>query len=64
MAGGLVLATSVTVHAALPLASDSVIDAKIQIHAVVRIIGILLGRLYICDLNHSERIRRRFGVKS
>ena len=55
---------SVTVHEALPLAPDFVIDAKIQIHGVVRIIRILLTRLYICDLNHSERIRRRFNAKS
>ena len=55
---------SVTVHEALPLAPDSVTDAKIQIHGVVRIIGILLTRLYICDLNHSERIRRRFSANS
>jgi hypothetical protein len=47
---------SVTVHEAVPLAPDSVIDAKIQIHGVVRIIGILLTRLYIRDLNHSERM--------
>jgi hypothetical protein len=52
------------VHEALPLAPDSVIDAKIQIHGVVRIIGILLTRFYICDLNHSERIGRRFSANS
>jgi hypothetical protein len=38
---------SVTVHEAAPLAPDSVIDAKIQPHGVVRIIGILLTRLYL-----------------
>ena len=55
---------SVTVHEAVPLAPDSLIDAKIQIHGVVRIIGILLTRLYRCDLNHTERIRRRFSANS
>lgn len=55
---------SVTVQEAVPLAPDSLIDAKIQIHGVVRIIGILLTRLYICNLNHSERIGRRFSANS
>ncbi len=55
---------SVNVREAVPLALDSVIDVKIQIHGVVRIIGILLTQLYICDLNHRERIRRRFRANS
>ena len=45
---------SVTVHEAVPLAPDSVIDAK----------NIMLTRFYICDLNHSERIGRRFSANS
>jgi hypothetical protein len=54
----------VTVHEAVPLAPDSLIDAKIQIHGVVRIIGIPLTRLYRCDLNRSQRIGRRFSANS